>query len=410
MLPRRRVFVPAALALLAAACDRPPTEPAADARRPRLATASIATVLAQDLGVLPGDERSEATYVTEDGVVYGRSYPTEFGGTPRFFRWTSGGGMVQVSSIPQPAAPPNPTLSNLPAPYASAFVAGANSKGEATGVLCTAPAPCGLRSETAWSAFRSSAGAGVRELRTRAGDPHSRTRGLSINRWGHVAGDAIDPERDDFRVFLWTPVDSFRLVSDSRSAERDVQINDIDQVIGGYVSWADEHAGAFVWRPDLGTRRLNPVDPNCTVGTPLFCVTVVHAQQFAGTLVVGSTEIQDGGARTHAALWRVPAVNRAGFPSVNANVYSTSSTLSLASSGGRYYQTYKATQATASGPYLELVDWGDGTSSRRTRTSIGVTTSQVHTYTKRGTYWVRVYVKDAQGRWGVSEHKVTISA
>jgi len=37
-----------------------------------------------------------------------------------------------------------------------------------------------------------------------------------------------------------------------------------------------------------------------------------------------------------------------------------------------------------------------------------VTTSQVHTYRATGVYWVRVYVKDALGRWGVSERKVTV--
>jgi hypothetical protein len=58
---------------------------------------------------------------------------------------------------------------------------------------------------------------------------------------------------------------------------------------------------------------------------------------------------------------------------------------------------------------VELVDWGDGTTSRRTRPSVGVITSQNHLYTKAGTYWVRVYVQDAQKRWGVAERKLTVT-
>jgi len=173
---------------------------------------------------------------------------------------------------------------------------------------------------------------------------------------------------------------------------------------------------ARVWRPDLAEHVLG-FDPSTADICDESCSTFALTQQRAGTLVVGGIQVNVGDEAlgtlryyTHAALWRVPAVNRAGFPSVNANLYSASSTISLASSGGRYYQTYRATQATAAGPYLELVDWGDGTTSRRTRSSVGVTTSQVHTYARRGTYWVRVYVKDAQGRWAVSEHKVTVTA
>jgi hypothetical protein len=57
------------------------------------------------------------------------------------------------------------------------------------------------------------------------------------------------------------------------------------------------------------------------------------------------------------------------------------------------------------------VDWGDGTSSRRPRASLaGGLFYQAHTYTKPGTYWVRVYVKDAQGRWGVDERRLTVTS
>jgi hypothetical protein len=59
---------------------------------------------------------------------------------------------------------------------------------------------------------------------------------------------------------------------------------------------------------------------------------------------------------------------------------------------------------------VELVDWGDGASSRRPRATIaGKTTFQDHIYARPGTYWVRVYVKDARGRWGVDERRVTVT-
>jgi len=414
MLPRRRAFVPAALALLAllaAACDRPPTAPPAPggARPSRAVAASGTGIVAQHLGTLPGDVRSEATYVTEDGIVYGRSYAPG-SATPRFFRWTQTGGMVQVSSIPQPARPPRPTITSVPFPFERVTVTAANVKGEATGVLCQYDCNTSFYSPTDYGGhvFRYSPGAGTRELDTRRFDPTTpeltdlSSHGWSINAWGHVAGVYWENDFSDPRPFLWTPVDSFRLVPVTENDVGNTLVNDADQVLA---QQRDEFATiAIAWRPDLATLRL---EPSTTVGCTDGCETEALAQQRAGSLVVGR---MSAGTGPFAALWRVPAVNRSAFPKVNANLYSASSTLSLASTGGRYYQTYKATQATASGPYLELVDWGDGKSSRRTRSSIGVTTSQVHTYSKRGTYWVRVYVKDAQGRWGVSERKVTVTA
>jgi len=419
---RRHTFVAVALALLAAGCDAPPTEPRADARRPRLATASATAILAQDLGVLPGDVRSEATYITEDGVVYGRSFASNSSDAPgRFFRWTSGGGMVQVSSIPQPLAPPKPTLSVPPPPpaFLKVLVAAANAKGEATGGLCTfdCDPPSYNPKNFGGHAFRSSPAAGARNIDLRFGDPPEfepipASRGWSINRWGHVAGAYWAFDSDPV-VFFWTPLPGpradlgqFVLVgTNSMSVDfNDMQVNDIDQVIGRAGGQVFDPC-AFVWRPDLGTRELLSPGVECfnESGSPGRAL----AQQKTGTLVVGWGNFP--GVGVHAALWSVPPVNRAGFPEVTANPIAFTSTISLARTGGRYFQFYRATQSPAAGPYLELVDWGDGTTSRRTRSSIGVTTSQNHVYTKTGTFWVRVYVQDAQGRWDAAERKLTVT-
>jgi len=424
MAHRRHLLIPVALALFAAGCDRPPTEPGGDARRPRLATAAAIAILAQDLGALPGDVRSEATYVTESGVVYGRSFPTVSGGTPRFFRWTPSGGMVQVSSIPQPAPPPLPASLPLPAPppqWERAIPLAANPKGEVTGELCIIdcdepPRPTSPISTA--HAFRYSAGAGVVDIDRRFGDPPDfeplwTTRGWSINKWGHIAGSYWATDGDPVVAF-WTPLPGpipefgqFVMVgTNSMTIDfADMQVNDVDQVIGRAGGQVFDPC-AFVWRPDLGTRELlSPGVPceNDEFGSPGRAL----AQQTTGTLVVGWGNFP--GVGTHAALWRVPAVNRGGFPEVNASPITFTSTISLSRTGGRYFQFYKATQSPASSPYLELVDWGDGRTSRRTRSSIGATTSQSHVYTKTGTFWVRVYVKDAAGRWDVAERKLTVT-
>jgi hypothetical protein len=205
-----------------------------------------------------------------------------------------------------------------------------------------------------------------------------------------------------------------RVLTPHTSYDPAAQVNDVDQVIANQVQWGGPDTFAddagFVWRPDLGGRRLGPPAAGCgnVAGN---CDIWLEAQQPTKTWVVGhaAVKLADGTMTTHAVLWRVPAVSRAAFPKVNANPYGgTGSTVSLSANGGRYYQTYTATQTTAAGPYVEHIDWGDGTGSRRTRSSINATAAVSHLYTKTGTYWVRVYVKDAQGRWGVSERKVTV--
>jgi hypothetical protein len=108
-------------------------------------------------------------------------------------------------------------------------------------------------------------------------------------------------------------------------------------------------------------------------------------------------------------MWTLPPVSRAAYPKVNANPITFTSSISLAVTGGRYFQLYRGTQSAYAGPYVEHVDWGDGSSSRRTRPSIGTVTSQSHVYTRTGTYWIRVYVKDALGRWGVAERRLTVT-
>lgn len=84
------------LALLAAAaCTDRPTAPLPGGAPARRVVAAAGVILPVDLGTLPGASESEATYVTDDGAVYGYS-----GG--RAFRWTAAGGMTEVSSIPAP--------------------------------------------------------------------------------------------------------------------------------------------------------------------------------------------------------------------------------------------------------------------------------------------------------------------
>ena len=403
-----------ALALLAA-CSDPPTRPPS-ALRPALDIVLPPTsgaIFPVDLGVLPGDVRSEATFVSADGTVYGRSFASYDGGASRFFRWTQAGGMVQVSSIPSAPAYPLPALAGpFPFIYEDAFARAANAKGEATGDLC--PGDCDPRvSQDNSHVFRYSAGAGVVELDTRRfGElpevplgPASTSHGLSINKWGHVAGQYWPFDGADPLGFFWTPVDSFRLVAFHDLAA--AQVNDIDQVVGHVVGSMDECS--FVWRPDLG--RYDLVNPSgACIGEKLYARAL--AQQVNGPLVVGWADVTPEGepSRRHAALWRVPAPNRAAYPRVNANPPGgTSATVRLAN-GGSYFQLYTATQTSASGPYLEHMDWGDGRSSRRTRSSISATAYQGHVYTKTGTYWVRVYVRDARGRWGVGERRVTVTS
>jgi hypothetical protein len=412
----RRTTLAAALVALLAACDRTPTAPGAAPRRPlasRAASGNVAAIAAQDLGTLPGDDESEATFITEDGAVYGtsRSFDRE---RPRFFRWKAGEGMTEVAAIPRPRGPALPNLASPPRPFARAVVTAANDKGEATGVLCWSDCFGSFYDPRDFGGhvLRYSPGEGVRELDTRRFVPFEPDRpdggshAWSINRWGHIAG-LFAPE-DEYRTFFWTPLDSFRFVNKGLAAfdPGEARVNDVDQVISVEGGSATGFTG-LAWRPDFPVHRLTaPPGVDFDETRPL-------AQQVRGTLVVGrmTTFSEESGFATHAALWQVPAVNRAAFPSVDANPYGgPGSTLRVhGSSGVRYYQLYHAAQAAASGPYVELVDWGDGTTSRRTEPRVGALTSQSHLYARPGTYWVRVYVEDAQGRWGVDERKLTVT-
>jgi hypothetical protein len=406
--PLALVLLP--VALLAACSDPPTSSPAAAAGASRDVSPTVpytGTVRAVDLGALPGDVAGEATFVSEGGVVYGRSFRT-VGGASRFFRWTQAGGMVQVASIPTAPTYPLPTVTGpLPPRFLRAFVHAANAKGEATGELCWFD--CGSAGTPGFDQnsrrlFRYSSGARVVLLDTRgstsegdflvAGTSH----GLSINRWGHIGGVYWQPNVSvDPQSFFWSPVDSVQLVSAPEGHVADV--NDIDQVLNQTTIPAYVPCSS-VWRADLGLRDLVASSGVCQDADESVRAL---AQQVGGPLVVGR-------ALGHAALWRVPAPNRAAYPKVDANPIASTATISLARTGGLYHQFIRATQSAAVGPYLELVDWGDGTSSRRTRSTIaGKTTFQDHRYTRAGTYWVRVYVKDARGRWGVDERRVTVT-
>jgi len=353
----RRSAVPLVSLTLAVVggCGDPPTRPDA---RPRPAVASGAgSVVGQDLGVLPGDVASKATYVTGDGVVYGYSYaagafvgsPYDDGGTSgrRAFRWTPAGGMTAVSSIPAPPARPTPAVGTPPAPFRSARVRDVNAKGEAAGDLCLDSGCSDAR-----HAFRYSSGSGIKDIDgrfTEGGEVDGSSSGQSINRWGHVAGAYSPSQESSPSAYLWTPVDSIRLVGgegEGQGAALDgqgdgVRVNDVDQVVG-----TGSGGCGFAWRPDLGTRTLVTSGGACGDENSTF----PRTQQAAGTLVVGSAAVAAEGGRFHAMLWRVPAVNRAAYPKVNASPITFTSTISIAKTGGRYFQFYKAPQSTAAYP------------------------------------------------------------
>jgi hypothetical protein len=416
----RRSWFVVATALAVAACDRPPTEPSGPfATRPTAArfVGPSGTIVGIDLGTLPGDSSSEATYVADDGAVYGSSYAgTDLVGTRRYFRWTATTGMRQVASIPSPTAYPRPSLT---APDGRAVdERAANVKGEVTGQMCAPPGadgdwPCRFEEPPGLSytqVFRWSAGAGVRNLEPPEGNPVDEPMesvGLAINRWGHIAGYRRDRDDDQPLHFFWAPVDTFVGFSPPgyESLRTPVLLNDNDQLVAAR-NTMDKDVFAYTWRPDLGLKLLMP--PSCAhfPGSTGLAQNATTSVVGWGSVTIPGEELR---CTRHAMLWRVPAVNRAGYPSVNVNPITSTSTISLSKSGGRYFQFYKGTQSTASGPYTELVDWGDGSTSSVTRATTGGTYYQSHVYKRTGTYWVRVYVKDRLGRWGVGERKVTVT-
>ena len=387
-----------ALAALAAACDPVPTAPRARLT-PDVATIDPSTqVLGVDLGVLPGDRSSRAVWITEEGTVYGYSYAVDYDAyrcpliagcvepTRHPFRWTAAGGIQAVSSIP--AKPAFPIPSGAPAGAGAA-----NAKGEVAG-------PDDL--DDLVPPWRWSRGAGRRVIDPLWYlDPEAAGygTGVAINRWGHVAGAHF---RFEVRTYLWTPLDSFgdRIAGEASAERRFITLNDNDQVT--LLSCCAPSAA--LWRPDIGYRSLVNFDGIINDDRPTFAVAQNNRNQ-----VVGWGNVNEQGT-AHATIWNAPPPNRASFPAVNASPISYTSTISLAATGGRYFLIYRATQSTAAGPYVHHVDWGDGRASRHTRSTAGGLLYVDHVYTKTGTFWVRVYVKDAQGRWGVAERRVTVTA
>ena len=438
-MPRRRIPLAALtfVTLAVAACERPIPDAVAPRSRPQTSHTAGEGVVAVDLGVLPGDARSGATYVTEDGVVYGYSYATDLGDSPRrAFRWTSATGMQAVSSVPTGTTDPLPAV---PAPPGDgAIPLHANAKGEATGVFCRVFHGGGLEGEYGCSyssydspfvwherGFRYSRGGGLQDLDAYVpdlGDSPNRTYGLAINKWGHVAGAFRPRYADDWRAMHWSPIDSvvtqggfMNLQLGPTVDRRQVLLNDNDRVVAADYSVMNENVFAF--EPGAPVHRL--LAPSGTLYDESY--SAARAQN-NGSLIVGRSDYwyYPGGVdeygepiaewRRRAVAWTLPPVSRAAYPKVNANPIAFTSTISLATTGGRYFQFYKGSQSAYAGPYVEHVDWGDGSSSRRTRSGIGVVTSQSHVYARTGSYWVRVYVKDALGRWGVAERRLTVTS
>lgn len=427
---RRRTFALAALAVALAACERPLPDPIAPRARPLADLALAGDVVAVDLGVLPGDARSEATYVTEGGTVYGYSYATdEEGSARRAFRWTSSSGIQEVASIPAPPAPPLPTIPEPPG--GGVIPVAANAKQEATGIFCIPILDRGCEAnfpgEEPFSnrerGFRWSAGGGLQDLdldiSSDPADAPDRTMGFAINRWGHVAGVHRGGLEDEWRTMFWTPLDSLTVAGGATSfpivRDRRVLLNDNDRVVSATYDVISQTPFAF--QPGSGVQTLRA--PSFPSGSGE--AYGIALAQNNGAHVVGRAEywfntgkVDEFGDpvlewRNRAMLWTLPAANRAAFPEVNASPLSFTSTISLARTGGRYFQLYRGTQGASAGPYVELVDWGDGSATRRTRTRIGFLAYAEHVYARTGTYWVRVYVKDAQGRWDVSERRLVIT-
>lgn len=382
-----------AAALALAACDAAPVAPRADSvsRGTAAALAGSGEIVGIDLGVLPGDVSSRPVWITEDGAVYGYSYgASEPTGHP--FRWTAATGMQAVASIPPKPAFPIPA--GAPA---GAFAA--NAKGEVTG-------PDVEIREPAW---RWSRGAGKRVLDPWfALDPEfvDPSNGAAINRWGHVAGGRSS--EGSLITFLWTPVDSFgdpgeiysRVTSgESTNQPPYITINDNDQVTTMVCCLPN----ALVWRPDMGSRALVNADGVLSEDQPTYPLAQNNRNQVVG---LGKPS---GPGGMHATLWNTPPIDRTGFPTVNARPLAIATTsTSLSKLGGVYRQYFKGAQSPAAGPWTEILDWGDGTTTRRRRSSL-VLTSAAHTYTRTGTYWVRVYIRDNVGRWAVGEQRVTVS-
>jgi hypothetical protein len=390
---------------LLAACDRPPTGPTPAGRGAglSLATASADNVVRGiDLGVLPGDQTSEAAFITDDGTVYGYSYadagpdyaPGPTAEPPfRRFRWTPGGGLQEVMAFPPRSIPAIP-------PGAPAGAWAANANGEATG----APEGDGWLNH----AWRWSRGSGQQFLESTDEGSSRSSAGAAINRWGHVAG----PRSLDGTVIagLWTPVAGFGEPGD-RYAFVNIEslpdpgyyhLNDNDQLLsrGGII----DTYGA-VWRPDIGARIL--VQPGYAQGD---LIDTDAAGQNARNQVVGWATIGEGSRGVaHAVLWNLPPVNRVGFPTIDPRpVPNMTSTVRLSANRGAYYQLFATAQSPAAGPWTEIVDWGDGSTTRRAARALG-TRFAAHAYTRTGTYWVRTYVKDRLGRWAVGEQKVTVA-
>jgi hypothetical protein len=392
-------------ATLLAGCDRPPTGPSPTSRRVALSLATAAadnTIVGIDLGVLPGDRSSEAAFITDDGTVYGFSYPDELRpdyapgptGEPPFrrFRWTPGEGIRQVMAFPPRPVPPIPA-------GAPAIARAANAKGEVTGASAEE-----LFLAHAW---RWSRDAGLRFLEPADDGSIERSAGVAINRWGHVAGPRT--VFDIVLAGLWTPVAGFGEPGD-RYAFVNVEampdpgfyhLNDNDQVLarGGVID-----VYGVVWRPDLGARIL--VQPGYTGGD---LIDTDAAGQNARNQVVGWARIgSDERSVAHAVLWNVPAVDRAGFPTIDTRPIATqTSTVRLSTSRGVYYQLFRTAQSPTAGPWTEIIDWGDGTTTRRPARTLG-TRYAAHSYARTGTYWVRAYVEDRLGRWAVGEQRVTV--
>jgi len=404
---RRTACLTTAL-LAVVACDAPlaPSDVGPNAtsaaRARRLTTAD--GVVAQDLGVLPGATNSTALFVFPDGSVSGLS-------DDRPFLWTEAGGMVETSDVLVPRLPEvvQPAATE---DFTDVWAAAANYEGESVGALCTARAPEICPAVT--FAFRWSRAEGLRALeRTDLPIPEllfSSSAATGVNGSGHVAGFRSTPawRGGEFTAFFWTPEGGFTDVAPvggSLDQETTVLVGEEDQVVGAFRAGPGAAIQGFAWRPEWAAALVLP-NPAGERGGDARPADQNPAGVIVGTAVVAADG--DGEVR-HAVRWTVPAVSRTGYPAVDVNAVRFTSRISLRTTGGLYYQIYRVTAAPGAGRVRETIDWGDGTTTSRTVAAAGNATSQAHRYHAPGTYRVRVYARDAVGRWTMAERVLTVT-
>jgi len=186
----------------------------------------------QDLGTLPGGDRSEAYGVSADGAVvvgYARNAAGQF----RAFRWTASGGMQDLGTLGGGSS----TAWDVSADGAVVVGGAENAEGQ-------------------WRAFRWTAAGGMQDLGTLGGG-YSEAYGVSAD--GAVVVGVAWNAAGQYRAFRWTASGGMQdlgtLPGGGRSEARGVSAD--GSVVVGMAYNAAGYERAFRWRngvmQDLGT-------------------------------------------------------------------------------------------------------------------------------------------------------------